>query len=452
MKEKIEALWQRFKKNEFWSSVAKLSAGQIIAQAITLAATLVLSRIYTDSDYGNFGIITSTAAIIISMLNLALGSAVMVARTDEDSRRVLTVTFLVQTVLLTVVILGMLALSPVKKFFDIKSIPYAVALMIMAAYAAVSSLCSLVTVYINRLKLNNVLFWNSLITAGCTVFISIPLGFLKFGFIGLVSSAIIGTLLSIIQMMRASFPFTKIKSFGEIQKTFVECRNFIFFQYPSNVMGTVSNNMPNQTLYNIYGDSALGTYAMCNKVFHMPLNLIITPIQTVYFRKAAEIKDSTKELSDFTFGFIKKFMLLALIPAILVMSFGDSIFGFVLGQQWRESGLIAAIMCPYFFFYFCNSCLAYLRVSIGKQKINLVMTVVQLLSALLSLLLVMVLPEKLILSVAIFAVVNTVFNIVDVMIMFVCMKKNTTKYILYSIGFVSVSVGVSLLIRALLKL
>jgi len=191
---------------------------------------------------------------------------------------------------------------------------------------------------------------------------------------------------------------------------------------------------------------------MCNKVFQMPLNLIITPIQTVYFRKAVEMKDSTKELSDFSFGFIQKFMLLALIPVILVMSFGESIFGFVLGQQWHESGLIAAIMCPYYFFYFCNSCMAYLRVSIGKQKINLVMTVAQLVSSLAALLLVMILPKKLILSVAVFAIINTIFNIVDVMIMFVCMKKNTVKYILYSIGFVAVSVGVSMLVRALLKI
>jgi len=413
MKEKIKAVWQLFKKNEFWSSVAKLSAGQIIAQAITIAATLVLSRIYTDSDYGTFGIITSTGAIIMSIIDVALGSAIMVAKTDEDSKRVLTVSFLIQMVLMAAIVFGMIALSPVKKFFTVSSIPYTVAVLIMAVYIAVNSLYSLIRIYINRKKLNNILFLNSLISAGCTVFISIPLGFLKFGFIGLISATVLGALLSIIQMMRVSFPFTKIESFGDIKKTFVECRDFILFQYPSNIMGSVSNNMPNQTLYNMYGGTGLGIYAMCNKVFQMPLNLIITPIQTVYFRKAVEMKDSTKELSDFSFGFIQKFMLLALIPVILVMSFGESIFGFVLGQQWHESGLIAAIMCPYYFFYFCNSCMAYLRVSIGKQKINLVMTVAQLVSSLAALLLVMILPKKLILSVAVFAIISILFLILS---------------------------------------
>ena len=152
----------KIKKNEFWDSVIKLSAGQLIAQFITLAATLVLSRIYTDADYGTYGIITSTAAIIISFVSLALGSAIMVVETDEDSRRVFTVAAFAQIILTIIVLVVMVAMTPVKRFFD-TSIPYVVALALIGIHIVLNILYTMTRVYINRLKLNNVLFWNSLI-------------------------------------------------------------------------------------------------------------------------------------------------------------------------------------------------------------------------------------------------------------------------------------------------
>lgn len=436
----------KLKKSEFWAGVVKLSVGQLIGQAITLGATLVLSRIYTDADYGTFGIITSTASIIMSAISLALGSAVMVADTDEDSKRVFTVAYFAQMILLSVVLLGMVVLMPVKRFFD-TSIPYIAALLLMGLHIALNSLSTMTKVYINRLKMNNVLFWNSLINAGCTVCISIPMGLLGFGFVGLLLAAIAAELLCSAQMLRAAFPFKRIRGFEEVKQTFAECRRFILFQYPSNMMGTISNNMPNQTLYNLFGDATLGSYAMCNKVFNLPLNLIISPIQTIYFRTAAKMKDQKEQLAEFTYGFFKKMMLVAAIPMIVCMAFGEYIFGFVLGWQWTEAGLIAAIMCPYFFFWFCNNAITYLRVAIGHQKENLYMTIVQLLSALLALGLSKVLHQNVIVTIGIFAAINMLFNLADIVVSFVCLKKNYWKYLFVSVAFIAVCIAAAYGIR-----
>lgn len=439
-------LFEKLKNSEFWGSVAKLSAGQLIGQMITLGATLILSRIYTDADYGTFGIITSTAAIVMSVISLALGSAIMVAQTDEDSRRVFTVAYFTQMVLLALVMLGMIVLMPVKQFFS-TSVPYIVAILLMGVHIALNILSTMTRVYINRLKLNNVLFWNSLINAGCTVCVSIPMGVLGFGFMGLLFATILAELLCAAQMMRASMPFVRIHSFREIRQTFVDCRRFVLYQYPSNMMGTVSNNMPNQALYNLFGDAALGSYAMCNKVFNLPLNLLIAPIQTIYFRTAAQMKDQKEQLAEFTFGFFQKMMWIAAIPMIVCMAFGEYIFGFVLGWQWKEAGLIAAIMCPYFFFWFCNSAITYLRVAIGHQKENLYMTIIQMLSALLAFGIAKALQQDMVVTIGIFAAINAVFNLADIFVSFVCMKKYYWRYLCVSVVFVAVCTTIAYGIR-----
>ena len=439
-------LLDKLKKNEFWSSVFKLSAGQLIGQAITLAATLVLSRIYTDADYGTFGIITSTAAIVTSVISLALGSAIMGAETDEDSKRVFTVSYLIQLVLLAIVLIGMIALMPVKRFFD-TSIPYIAAVCLMGVHIAFNILFTMTRVYINRMKMDNILFWNSLINAGCTVFISIPMGLLGFGFVGLLGASIMAEALCAAQMIFASCPFKKIRSFGEVKQTFIECKRFMLFQSPSNIMGTFSNNMPNQTLYNMFGNAELGSYAMCNKIFNLPLNLLIAPIQTVYFRTAAQMKDKLEELADFTYNFLKKLMLIAAVPMIICMAFGEYIFGFVLGSQWQEAGLIAAIMCPYFLFWFCYNAITYLRVTIGHQKTNLYMTIVQLIFALLAVLIAKICTADIIVTIALFSGINGLFSLANIVVSFACMRKYYFKYCIMSILYIAICIAVALVLR-----
>ena len=439
---------EKIKNNEFWASVIKLSSGQVIAQAITLIATLILSRIYTDADYGTYGIIISTANIIISGISLAMGSAIMVADSDEDCKRVFTVSYLAQMLLMVLVLIGMAALMPVKRFFD-TPVPYVVMLLIVGLHIAMNILATMTRVYINRLKLNNVLFWNSLISAGCTVCISIPMGLLGFGFFGLLLASMMSETLCTLQMLRVACPFKRIRSFAEVKQTFADCKKFIFFQYPSNMMGTFANNLPDQTLYSWYGDAALGSYAMSQKVFRMPLNLLITPFQTIYFRTAAQMKDKMEELADFTYDFFKKMMLIAAVPMIACMAFGEYIFGFVLGWQWQEAGLIAAILCPYFFFWFCNAAITYLRVAIGQQKANLYMTIVQLACAFLVVALAKILGTDVVGTIALFSGVNALFNLADITVSFVCMKKHCGKYLVVSIGYMALCIALACMIRVL---
>ncbi len=426
-----------------------MSLGQIIAQVITMTATLFLSRIYNSSDYGLFGVITSSAAIIMSLISLGIGSAIMVVNTDEDAFRLLRTVYVVQLILTFLGVAILYLLSPIYRIFDL-SIPYWAGLLIMVIYIMANVMCSLMRVLVNRLKKTNVLFFNSLINAGCTVFISIPLGLLRFGFFGLTLASILASAISALQMMRVGNPFKQKVKFIDILWMFKTCRQYILYQYPSNLMGTVAANIPNQTLYQTFGASSLGTYSMCNRIFQLPMNLIIAPIQTVYFRTAAQMKNDTENLSDFTLGFIKKILIVAVVPALILMSFGEQVFSLVLGAQWGESGIIAGYMTLYYVFFFLNSCTTYLRVAIGKTKQNLIMTIAQILSIIVALILSIAFKTNLINTIQMFAITNTLYNIADVFVSFVCMKRNAIRFLVSALTF-SFSVGaIAILFRTII--
>jgi O-antigen/teichoic acid export membrane protein len=201
----ISCIMEKLKKSSFWGSVVSLTSGQIIGQVITLFTTPIISRLYTSEEYGEFGIITSTATIIVSIVSLGLASAVMVVHTEQDAKRIFRVAYLIQVLMSTILCAGVMIISPYKQLYE-TTIPYDLSVLIMYVYIISSALMTMLNIYINRLKLNKVLFLNPVIAAVCTLIITLPFGFFKFGFIGLILASIVAFILSSIHMLRYGNP------------------------------------------------------------------------------------------------------------------------------------------------------------------------------------------------------------------------------------------------------
>ena len=191
----------RLKASSFWKSVATLSAGQIIGQAIGLLSTPIASRLYSVDAYGNFGIITSTATIIIGLIGLGLGSAIMAPSDDEESKCILRTSFILQAVLATLVVLSLLLISNTYRPFE-TDVPYWLAILFMYVYILATILNSYMAVYINKLGKNKVLFVNPLISACCTLGITIPLGFKHMETAGLMCASIVSPIIASLHMGR----------------------------------------------------------------------------------------------------------------------------------------------------------------------------------------------------------------------------------------------------------
>lgn len=423
---------EKLKKSSFWSSVVTLSAGQIIAQCINVFSIPIVSRIYSKASYGDFGLVTSTATIIIGFIGFGLGSAIMVPKDDEESRGILRSTYTIQFFLSMILCVSMLLLSPYYIFFTTQ-LPYTVAILLMFFFINVSVLSSLMTVYVNRLKLNKVLFFNPLISTLSTLLITLPLGLIGLDMIGLYAACLISNGIAITHMLRKANPFTSLPSWNEIKFVIKKYKHFIIFQYPSNLVGTFTGQMPNQILARNFGNGALGDYAMCNKIFGLPMSLIAGPIQTVYFRTAAQkYLEGNSDLADFTYSLVTKLMLLAIVPLVIGMAFGKEISSFLLGSKWEMAGTLASILGLQYIFTFCYNCITYCRVAINLQKINLYTSIFQTIVIIGSLLIGVTVFHTLIGTISCFAVANLIYSIFNIAVNFYCLKKYTLKFILFS--------------------
>lgn len=423
-----------------------LVSGQVIAQSMVLITTPILSRLYDATAYGQFAIVSSTATILCSVAQLGLFSAIMLPQDDYEAKKVFSTGFWLQFLIITLTIAAVIAMMPFFLLFNV-GIPYIIAVILLYIHMLLTNFLNMMRIYMNRKKLYKVLFWNSLITSLVTICIAIPLGIVGVGFIGLMSSAIISSIICSAQMLYKANPFTKIR-IVDCKEIIKKYKDFIIYQFPANLVATVSLQIPNQALNRGFGASVLGSYSMSYKVFNLPSNLIASPINTIYFKTAVEYHREGKDLAQFTFSLVTKIMLLAFVPLVVLLCFGEQIFAFVLGDYWREAGLIAAILGIQFVLEFCGICTSYCRVSLGRQKINLTMSIVQVIIVSVSLLIGMNVFADIISTIICLAIGNSLYQIVDMAINFYCLKKYLIKYLIFVSAYCIVAGSIGIVVRA----
>lgn len=416
------------KKNEFLKSVFSVGAGNLLAQIINIITIPIISRLYTDEVYGEFGIFTSTATIIVGITTLGLNSSIMLPKEDSEAKKVLTMTFYIQLFLTSFIMIGCILIMPYYRFFEV-SFSYAMTLMIMGGYVILTNLNSLLITYTNRRGMNKVLFINPIIGAISKLVITLPFGIIHMGIIGFIGASILSLICTCTQMIKRTEPFWFEINLKDIKNLFISYKKFILFQYPANFISQFAVQLPVQIFSRIFGNAQVGSYTMCVRLLQYPAILIAAPIGTVYFRTASRYNRNGENISDFTYKLISKIMWISLIPSIIVIVFGERIFTFLLGNQWREAGILASILVVQYVLQFCATCTSYCRVTIGRQNINLYYSIIQILIISLFIWRGFSSSGSFVGTIIWFSIGMSIVLIVDMGLNFYCLKKNFLRYL-----------------------
>ena len=92
-------------KSEFSRNVLTLMTGTTIAQAIPIAISPILTRIYTPEDFGLFAIFIAITSIFGSMANGRYELAIMLPTKDEDAINIFALGFIISTFISLVLLL-----------------------------------------------------------------------------------------------------------------------------------------------------------------------------------------------------------------------------------------------------------------------------------------------------------------------------------------------------------
>ena len=332
--------------NEFARNVLTLMTGTVLAQAIPIAIIPILTRIFSPED---FGVLALYGAIVSVMSAIATGRyeiAVMLPKEDADAKVLLQISaiiaFVISLLLFIPIIfwnkniaalLGNLAIAPW--------------LYLIPASVFLTGLYQALTYWHNRQKkFNN--------TAVSKINQSLFQGISQtgFGFIKLSSGLIIGQFVGIFSSF--AYLFIKDKSYNAIflknSKEKIVCQLKKYQKFPKySVFGGLCDaaavHMPIFILTKFYSGSVTGMFSLTFRVLSMPTTIISSAIGQVLFQKVVQISHTDpNRLAQYI---IKIFILLFLmyLPVVPILYiFGDHIFAFVFGEEWRQAGIYASYL------------------------------------------------------------------------------------------------------------
>lgn len=359
-------------KSEFSRNVLTLMTGTTIAQAIPMAISPILTRIYTPEDFGVFAIYMSMAAIISIMATGRYEMAIMLPKEDEDVKKIVKlIVMILSSVVLVVFLIVFIFNFQISNLFENKEISnwlYFLPLSIL-----LTSLYQVFNYLLIREKNFKRLATNKVIVSTTNATTQLGIGLSVQNAFGLLLGNLLGFIVSIFFIVKSKvvnryFNFTNLP----IKDVAKEYKNFPKYDVPSVLVNVMANQLPILALGKFFGLGVLGHYSLMYKVLMMPINLLSNTVLDVFKQKATEDYNRDGNCKVIFISTFKRLVLIGFVPFTILGIFAPELFSFVFGEKWRVAGEFAQIMTPMFFINFIVNPLSYTFFIVQKQRMNLI--------------------------------------------------------------------------------
>lgn len=370
----------------FWRNVFTLMSGTVLSQILLLVFTPVLSRIYLPEAFGIMGAYLGALLILTVIANGGYEMAIMLPKKEEDAHQLTWLSIFIG-VGSSLLVLG-LSLLWGKAFLNWINLPELIgwhlllplSLLLEATYQACYQA-------LNRFRSYRMLAVSRLARAIVQIAVSLGLGFMGYGFEGLLTGLIAGqgvggVLLFFFYVKRPSArkaisPFT-LKHMLQTGKTY---RDFPIFAMASNGLNTAGKQLPYFFLPRLFeangmGKTMSGHFQQTQKVLSLPIGVLGVSLGSVFYERASRAKEAGGDaLSKLTMKTAAMLFLMGLLPSVMVMIWGPELFRFALGEEWETAGLYARWLMPWFYLTFVAVPLSYLVDIQRKLHVYLILNV-----------------------------------------------------------------------------
>jgi len=353
-------------KSEVVKNIMFLASGTALSQIVAYLLTPIITRLYTPEESAELGlyirIISAGAAIATARYELALP----VVKLDHHSFRLyhfaLKITLYSSLSFLLILLYPLVFSKGISDVVFYLSIPFGIALLAFQNLGANWSL---------RMKQFRVISFSKVVSSSIGNVLKVLFGLLNTGYIGLILGTVIGFIAGCFFFLRdfrkAKFNY-QVRSAAPrnklIAKYYIE---FPKINLPHSLMDMGKELLIAAILWDIFGQREYGLFNHTYQMLRVPLVLIGSSIGQVFFQRCAEKINQGQNIFSEAKKSVLTLLLISIIPFVLVFIFGAEMFAFVFGEEWREAGLYAEIMAPWFMINFVTSPISSLPLILKKQ-------------------------------------------------------------------------------------
>lgn len=350
-----------------------LASGTGLSQAIPIAASFILTRIYTPEDFGVLGVYIALVAIFSAIASLKYDAAILLPKQNNEAAQIIRLSVriaIAMAISLTVILL--LAESPILKLLETPELSGYIYLFPLSVLFL--GLFHIYSTALNRHKKYKLM-------AGSKISLSVGssggqllFGAFGFGFSGLILGKFIGDFLS---FLSSGIFLAKEKLYGRkddedppppLKELATRYQEFPKVTAVHTLSNAVSSNFPVLILASFFSTSLVGLFTLSMRVAFIPVSLISASTYQVFSQAVTDKYHKGEPIRQMCLNTIRKLALIGIVPFGVLFFIAPQLFGFVFGESWTEAGVFTQILTPFLFMVFINSSLSYLPILVKRQR------------------------------------------------------------------------------------
>lgn len=346
----MRGLAGRLARGSFLRGVAVISAGSLVAQAMPVLLTPVLTRLYNPTDMGTLALYLSFAGFLTGVMTLGYALAIVSAASEEDAAHLglLSALLSVPAALSATGGLWLLRREGILGFGELP----ALAVPAMLVTLVLADLFLTLRYWVIRQGAFGDVSRAVVAQSAGRMGTQLAAGLLRPAWGGLVLGEVVGRALGMRRLWRAAGPAIRQHAWPlrreRLRETAARYRQFPMYSTPSTMIDNLALTLPVPLATALFGVAAAGQYAVATRVLVVPMALVGASVADVFHNRIAQhARENPGRARPFFLMVAAGLFAVGLAPMLVVTVAGEWLFPLVLGAEWELAGRIAAAIAPW---------------------------------------------------------------------------------------------------------
>ena len=348
----------------FVRNVAIVGGGSVAAQAIILAFSPILTRLYSPEAFGILGVFLATTALVTTVGSLTYQIAIVLPEKDSDAKAIASLSIQI-LMLISVIVMVILYVfkDPIVSLLQIQAI-YAY-LYLIPVYILVSGIHKVAEQWLIRKEKFKKKAKVGIIKAMLVNSIKTGVGLFKPIALVLIIISIIGQLLYAVmlswgELNMRKFGLSRFKNseffdYSSMKSMAIRYHDFPLYRAPQAIIGSIASNTPILILTSFFGPASAGFYAIGKKALIAPVGLISSAVGQVFYPRVAKALNNGENIQKLLIKATLGLGVVGIVPFGTIILFGPPLFEFVFGSDWVVAGEYARWLSFWLYFEFVKT-------------------------------------------------------------------------------------------------